>query len=94
MPIATSDISIATPVKYMNRLAKHFEHRRGVERKEHSATITFPDGLCSLQATPSQLFIRIESTAAESLVRYREVVERHLKQVASQETFDVVWIQE
>jgi uncharacterized protein len=78
----------------MVRLAKHFEHRLAVRRDEHSATIPFPDGLCTLDADDQTLNIRIESASPESLSRIQEVVARHLKQVASQESFEVTWSRE
>lgn len=75
----------------MTRLAKHFEHRVTVTRDEQTATITFPNGVCSLSVTDQELNIDIESTRDDALSRCQEVVERHLKQVASQETFKVQW---
>ena len=90
MPIATAIVTIATPARYMVRLSKHFEHRVTVERDEHSAKVTFPDGVCTMNTTDTTLDLRIEAPA-KSLDRYEEVVTRHLKQVASQETFEVQW---
>jgi uncharacterized protein len=94
MPIATAHIAIATPSRYMNRLAKHFEHRVAVTRNETSATVSFPDAPCSMQSTDSHLDIRIEAPAADQLVRLQEVVERHLRQVAASESFEVAWQQD
>jgi hypothetical protein len=90
MPVASAIVTIATPVRYMVRLSKHFEHRVSVQRDEHSARIMFPDGICTINTTETTLELRIEAPA-ESLSRYQEVVTRHLKQVASQETFEVEW---
>ena len=75
----------------MTRLAKHFEHRVTVERQERSATVAFPNAPCSMQASDTHLDIRIEAPDAATLARLQEVVTKHLKQVASQETFDVEW---
>jgi hypothetical protein len=75
----------------MNRLARHFEHRVAVQRDEHTASVAFPDAACAMSATDTQLDIRIETASSEQLERLQEVVTRHLKQVASQETFDVEW---
>jgi uncharacterized protein len=90
MPVASATVTIAIPARYMVRLSKHFEHRVTVERDEHSAKITFPDGVCTINTTDSRLDLRIEAPA-QSLSRYQEVVTRHLKQVASQESFEVEW---
>jgi uncharacterized protein len=91
MIAATAEIPISTPSRYMNRLAKHFEHRVGVQRDERSARVDFPDAPCTMLASDTHLSIRIEATDAEQAERLKEVVERHLRQVAAQETFDVTW---
>jgi len=88
---ATAIVILPTPARYMSRLAKHFEHRVSVERTETSARIIFPDGLCTLDAGDKALTLRIEANASDALARYEEVVARHLKQVASQESFEVIW---
>jgi hypothetical protein len=75
----------------MNRLAKHFEHRVSVQREERSASVAFPDAPCTMQATDTHIDIRIDAASSEQLARLQEVVTKHLKQVASQETFDVEW---
>jgi hypothetical protein len=75
----------------MKRLAKHFEHRVTVECQERNASVAFPNAPCTLQASDTHLDIRIETDDAAVLARIQEVVSKHLKQVASQETFDIEW---
>lgn len=75
----------------MSRLAKHFEHRVAVHREDNRARIDFDGACCSLTARHDVLEIRIESGDAQAMERVRGVVERHLKQVAAQETFEVAW---
>jgi uncharacterized protein len=91
MPAASAKILIPTPSRYMNRLAKHFEHRVTVTRDDKNAVVHFPDAPCRMQATDTHLSIHIEAAAPEQVEKLKEVVERHLRQVASQETFDVGW---
>lgn len=91
MPSATTEVAIATPPRYMLRLAKHFEHRVAVQREERRASVAFPQAPCTLTADDAHLHIRIDAADADTLARVQEVVTRHLKQVASQETFDVEW---
>ena len=91
METADAIVAIPTPARYMVRLAKHFEHRVAVERTESTALITFPDGLCNVDAGETELKLHLEAANAESLARYEQVVGRHLKQVASQEQIEVVW---
>ena len=75
----------------MKRLAKHFEHRVTVECQERNASVAFPNAPCTLQASDTHLDIRIEAQDAATLTRLQEVVTKHLKQVASKETFEVEW---
>jgi len=75
----------------MNRLAKHFEHRVTVVRDERSASVAFQDAPCTMQASDTHLDITIEAADPATLTRLQDVVAKHLKQVASQETFDVEW---
>ncbi len=84
-------VAIATPARYLTRLAKHFEHRVPVQRDATSARIDFPEGVCTLNATATDLHIRIESGPAATLARYQEVVARHLRQVAPEEKVEVCW---
>jgi hypothetical protein len=75
----------------MNRLAKHFEHRVTVQRQERSASVAFQNAPCSMQASDTHLDIRIEAEDDATLTRIQDIVTKHLKQVASQETFEVGW---
>jgi hypothetical protein len=84
-------VSIATPARYMARLCNHFAHRVPVHREDASARIDFPGAPCTLQALEESLDIHLEAPDRPTLERLQEVVARHLKQVASTETFDVSW---
>jgi len=75
----------------MARLCNHFAHRVSVQREEDHARIEFPNAPCSLQVLENGLQIRIESDDLAAVQRLQEVVARHLKQVAAEETFDVDW---
>jgi len=84
-------VSIPTPARYMARLCNHFAHRVSVHREADHARIDFPNAPCSLKALENELQIRIESEDPAALQRLQEVVGRHLKQVAAEETFEVDW---
>jgi len=91
MPIAHTSVYIPSPTKYMARLCNHFAHRLTVHREATTARIDFPGAPCSLEATADKLEIRVDATDREQLERIKEVVTRHLKQVAAAETFEVTW---
>jgi len=92
MPETRASVAIATPARYMARLCNHFAHRVTVHREADRSMIEFPNALCSLQANGEHLEMRIEARNAADLDRLEEVVGRHLKQVASTETFEVQWV--
>ena len=91
MPVSQASVEMPTPARYMARLCNHFTHRVTVHREADRARIEFPNGLCTLQATEQKLEMRIEAEDAATLDRLEQVVARHLKQVASAETFEVGW---
>jgi hypothetical protein len=93
MTTTEAHVIIPTPARYMSRLAKHFEHRVSVHREDNRARVEFDGAPCSLVAHDDVLEIRIDAQDAETLERVRGVVDRHLKQVASQETFEIEWQQ-
>jgi uncharacterized protein len=92
MLTSTAIVRVPSPAKYMMRLAKHFEHRITVQRNDHTATFTFPEGVCQAAATDQDLSLTMNATNNDTLARYQEVITRHLKQVAAKEiTFEVEW---
>jgi hypothetical protein len=91
MSVTHAVIVIPTPARYMARLAKHFEHRVSVQREDDRARIEFDGAPCSLLATEAALEIRIEAQDAALRHRIRDVVDRHLRQVAAQESFEIEW---
>lgn len=91
MPTAQASVAIPTPARYMARLCNHFAHRVTVHRTPDSARVEFPNAIGTMQATADRLDIRIEANDDATLERLKEVVSRHLKQVASAETFEVIW---
>jgi len=88
---AQASVSIATPARYMGRLCNHFAHRVTVHREADRARVDFPNAPCSLQVLDDRLEMRIESDDPSAIERAKEVLTRHLKQVAPEETFEVSW---
>ena len=75
----------------MARLCNHFAHRVTVHRTQDSARVEFPNAFGTMQATADRLEIHIEANEDATLERLKEMVSRHLKQMASAETFEVSW---
>ena len=91
MPTAQASVAIPTPARYMARLCNHFAHRVTVHREPESARVEFPHGVGTMQATADHLEIHLEASDPEKLATLQEVVSRHLKQMASAETFEINW---
>lgn len=84
-------VRIPTPQRYALRLAKHFEHRVSVHREEALTRIYFPDATCKLRPLEDHLDIQVLSASLPILNRCRDVVTRHLTQVAHGEEFVIDW---
>lgn len=91
MSTSHASVAIPSPAKYMARLCNHFAHRVPVQREASRARIEFPNAPCSLVATESHLEMQLETQNAQDRDRLQEVITRHLKQVASAESFEVSW---
>ncbi len=86
-----TDIRLPTPQRYAVRVGRHFEHRVSVHREDALVRIHFPDATCDMRPSVDFLHVHIQSRSPESLSRCRDVVARHLRQVASRETFSIAW---
>ena len=91
MPTAQASVTIPTPARYMARLCNHFAHRVTVHRTPENARVDFPGGVGTMQAMADRLEMHIEANDVATIERLKEVVSRHLKQVAPAETFEVNW---
>lgn len=88
---ANAHVQIPTPQRYALRLAKHFEHRLSVHREDTLSRICFPDAICELRPLEEHLDIKVLLASLPVLNRCRDVVARHLQQVAHGEIFAIDW---
>src|ERR1700722_8292101 len=84
-------IRIPTPQRYALRVAKHFEHRVSLHREDALTRIYFPDATCERRPLEEHLHIQMLSASLAVLKRCRDVVTRHLRQVAPAEEFAIDW---
>jgi hypothetical protein len=82
----------ATPKasQYLQQLCKHFGHKVETQFDEHAGTIAFSGAPVRLVATATELLVVVEGATLEITMRYREVIDSHLKRFAFREGFEAM----
>ena len=90
-----SEASVTTPAasRYLVQLCKHWSHKFPVEYTPEKGVVPFDsDRICTFEATPEALKMRLETADQETLERMQKVVVDHLKRFAFRENLgEVVW---
>jgi len=94
MPASSATIPTASASRYLQQLCKHWSHKFTVDFTPEHGTIPFDASrVCTLDASPAALALRIEAADDATLERMQGVVIEHLKRFAFREDFgDVRWI--
>ena len=83
MPASHATIPTASASRYLQQLCKHWSHKFAVEFTPQHGTIPFDTTrLCTLDAAPDALRLRIEAADDAALERTQGVVIDHLKRFA------------
>jgi hypothetical protein len=95
MPAAQAAIPTAYASRYLQQLCKHWSHKFAVTFTPQHGTIPFDEArVCTLDASPERLALRIEAADDATLQHMQDVVIEHLKRFAFREEFgDVQWEQ-
>src|SRR5258705_9236294 len=93
MPASQANIATASASRYLQQLCKHWSHKFAVEFTPERGTIPFDTTrLCTLDASPERLALRIEAADDATLERTQGVVIDHLKRFAFREELgEVRW---
>ena len=93
MPATQAIIPTASASRYLQQLCKHWSHKFAVEFTPEHGTIPFDaTRVCTLDASPERLALRIDAQDDATLERMQGVVIEHLKRFAFREEFgDVKW---
>ena|SRR5947209_8509103 len=93
MPAAQASIPTASASRYLQQLCKHWSHKFAVTFTPEHGTIPFDDTrVCTLDASPERLALRIEATDDATVERMQGVVIEHLKRFAFREELgEVRW---
>lgn len=73
--------------KYLQQLAKHFGHKIEVEFTETEGTLHFPFGPINMKADDGGLWIEVSGEDDATILRAKDVVDRHLARFAFREDF-------
>lgn len=86
MPASHATIATASASRYLQQLCKHWSHKFAVEFTPEHGTIPFDASrVCTLDASPDSLVLRIEAADDPTLERMQGVVVDHLKRFAFRE---------
>lgn len=89
MTTAHAEIRAANPVRLMNRLCRHWDHKFPVETEDQQGTITLPLGVCRMVCTD---ILRVELQSDEQqMARLQQVVADHLVRMAGAEPLTIDW---
>jgi hypothetical protein len=93
MPASQTAIPTVSASRYLQQLCKHWSHKFAVEFTPQHGTIPFDaTRLCTLDAAPDVLTLRIEAADDATLERTQGVVIDHLKRFAFREELgEVTW---
>jgi hypothetical protein len=85
MTTASARVPTANAAKYLEQLCKHWSHRVGVDLKEDTGIVVFPEAVATLTAAPTALIVVVEAETNEALDRLKRVVAGHLDRFAFRE---------
>lgn len=92
MSVSIARVPTSSASRYLQQLAKHWNHKMTVTYAEQEARIAFPNGATlDLRADSATLDVRLMVPEGEDVARMREVVASHLDRFAFREaplTFD------
>jgi hypothetical protein len=93
MPASHATIPTASASRYLQQLCKHWSHKFAVTFTPEHGTIPFDETrVCTLDASPDRLALRVDAADDATLERMQGVVIEHLKRFAFREDFgDVAW---
>ena len=85
-------VSTESGSRYLQQLAKHWAHKFATEFDASQAKIVNENGNgVTLTATPDTLTVIAFSADAETLPKWRQVVEDHIVRFAFRETLEFDW---
>ncbi|MCV0425719.1 MAG: DUF2218 domain-containing protein [Roseibium sp.] len=91
MNIVSSTAETASASKYLQQLCKHFAHKVPAEWDTKRGEVSFPFGICRMEATESRLMIRCETDESHKMARMKSVIDSHIERFAWREKLKLHW---
>jgi len=93
MPSSEASVKTGSASRYLQQVCKHWSHKFDVTFTPEAGRVPFAPGrICTFEATPDTLIMRLEAEDDEALERMQGVVVAHVKRFAFREDFgDVAW---
>ncbi|MBB4302238.1 hypothetical protein GGD81_001265 [Rhodobium orientis] len=86
-----ADIATERASRYLQQLAKHFQHKLPVTFDETTGSIAFDGGTCAMAADERALTLYVVAPDAAEADRLADVIERHLVRFAFRDEMDINW---
>jgi uncharacterized protein len=77
--------------RYLQQLAKHFQHKLPVSFDPHQGEVRFSIGVCRMAADEGNLTLTLAAADAAQMEPLQDVVVRHLVRFAFREELAVSW---
>lgn len=94
MMIVRTTAYTASASKYLQQLCKHFSHKVPARWDGVSGEVSFPFGLCRLEASDHCLTIFCETDEGPKMDRLKGVIDNHLERFAWREELKLSWRRE
>ncbi|AWN37907.1 DUF2218 domain-containing protein [Methylobacterium radiodurans] len=93
MPTSQARVQTAEASRYLQQLCRHWSHKFPVESTPQRGTVPFgEDRVCTFEAEPDALVMRIATPDPVGLTRLEHVVADHLARFAFRESLgDITW---
>jgi hypothetical protein len=89
--VAIATIPTAHASRYLQQMAKHFQHKLPVTFDPHAGTVKFSIGDCGMAASDSALILTLVAAEATQMDQLKDVVVRHLVRFAFREELAIDW---
>ena len=80
------------PGRILKRLCVHFSHKIPAEWDEREGLLTFEIGMASLEARDDALILHCQATDEHQLHELQDVLDRHLRMLASSPAISLAWL--
>lgn len=93
MPTSQARVQTAEASRYLQQLCRHWSHKFPVSATPEHGTVPFSeDRVCTFDAEPDALLMRIATSDPAGLTRLENVVSDHLMRFAFRESLgEITW---